>query len=118
MPPNPAWLRHERPLTGRTSPLCSLQSHLLSTWLGERFVAIVVPLESRRRPSLDGLVRLVRDDLEATNQVILDRMASRVELIPQLAGHIIASGGKRLRPMLTLAGARLCGYRGPRHVQL
>jgi len=84
-------------------------------------VAIVVTLESRgvpRKPSLDTLHRLVRDDLELTNQVILDRMASRVELIPQLAGHIIASGGKRLRPMLTLAGARMCGFTGNRHIQL
>ncbi|MCW5751432.1 MAG: polyprenyl synthetase family protein [Alphaproteobacteria bacterium] len=45
-------------------------------------------------------------------------MTSRVELIPQLAGHLIASGGKRLRPMLTLAAARLCGYQGARHVLL
>src|SRR3984957_20557884 len=42
-------------------------------------------------------------------------MQSPVALIPQLAGHIIAAGGKRLRPMLTLASARLCGYRGDRH---
>jgi octaprenyl-diphosphate synthase len=49
-------------------------------------------------------------------------MASPVALIPQLAGHIVAAGGKRLRPMLTLAAARLCGYRGgpgkARHVAL
>jgi octaprenyl-diphosphate synthase len=45
-------------------------------------------------------------------------MQSPVALIPQLAGHIIAAGGKRLRPMLTLATARMCGYRGDRHVAL
>ncbi|MBV9200818.1 MAG: polyprenyl synthetase family protein, partial [Alphaproteobacteria bacterium] len=45
-------------------------------------------------------------------------MQSPVALIPQLAGHIIASGGKRLRPMLTLGCARLCGYEGTRHVAL
>src|ERR1700722_2674977 len=45
-------------------------------------------------------------------------MQSPVALIPQLAGHIIAAGGKRLRPMLTLASARLCGYRGDRHLAL
>ena len=45
-------------------------------------------------------------------------MQSPVALIPQLAGHIVASGGKRLRPMLTLGCARLCGYRGTRHVAL
>ena len=45
-------------------------------------------------------------------------MQSPVPLIPQLAGHLIAAGGKRLRPMLTLASARLCGYRGGRHQAL
>src|SRR5262245_18637722 len=45
-------------------------------------------------------------------------MDSPVALIPQVAGHIIAAGGKRLRPMLTLASARMCGYSGRRHVAL
>ncbi|MCB2101005.1 MAG: polyprenyl synthetase family protein [Rhodobacterales bacterium] len=45
-------------------------------------------------------------------------MASPVTLIPQLAGHIVAAGGKRLRPMLTLAAAKLCGYAGRRHIML
>lgn len=61
---------------------------------------------------------LVGDDLAKVNRAILDRLESRVPLIPQLAGHIIASGGKRLRPILTLATARLCGYTGERHVGL
>lgn len=70
------------------------------------------------KPSLDPLSRLVADDLKAVNALILDRMRSPVALIPQLAGHVIAAGGKRLRPMLTLAAARLCGYQGDRHVGL
>src|SRR5688572_6911166 len=45
-------------------------------------------------------------------------MHSPVELIPTLAGHIIAAGGKRLRPLLTLASAKMCGYRGRRHLAL
>src|SRR3546814_743096 len=45
-------------------------------------------------------------------------MHSPVGLIPQLAGHIIAAGGKRLRPVLTLAAAKLCGYQGDRQVGL
>lgn len=53
--------------------------------------------------------------MQATNQLIIDRMQSKVGLIPQLAGYLIASGGKRLRPLLTLASARLCGYEGTRH---
>jgi octaprenyl-diphosphate synthase len=57
-------------------------------------------------------------DLQATNRAIVARMDSPVALIPQLAAHLVAAGGKRLRPLLTLASARLCGYQGNRHVQL
>jgi len=52
------------------------------------------------------------------NALILDRMKSSVDLIPQLAGYLIASGGKRIRPVLTLASARLCGHQGQRHIGL
>ncbi|PHZ86333.1 farnesyltranstransferase [Paremcibacter congregatus] len=52
------------------------------------------------------------------NQTILLKMQSPVALIPQLAGHLIASGGKRLRPMLTLATSKMCGYEGDRHAEL
>ncbi len=85
-------------------------------------MAIVVSLEDERspsrKPSLDGLTALISDELDLVNQAILRRMESRVELIPELAGHIIASGGKRIRPMLTLAAAKLCGYEGQRQIQL
>jgi octaprenyl-diphosphate synthase len=68
---------------------------------------------------LDRLVRLMDGDLEACNREIVARMHSPVALIPQLAAHIVAAGGKRLRPLLTLASARLCGYQaGGRHVAL
>jgi octaprenyl-diphosphate synthase len=63
-------------------------------------------------------MQLVGDDLNKVNHTILDRMESRAPLIPQLAGHIIASGGKRLRPLLTLACTRLCGYLGERQIGL
>ncbi len=68
--------------------------------------------------ALDALASLVADDLQACNRLIVERMQSPVALIPQLAAHIVAAGGKRLRPMLTLAAARLCGHRGERHVAL
>ena len=71
-----------------------------------------------RPPSLDALVGLVADDLRQVNHVILDRMQSEIPLIPQLAGHLIAGGGKRMRPMLTLACARLLDYGGARHHKL
>ena len=72
----------------------------------------------RPTPSLDPLFRLMSADLERVNALIVARMHSPVTLIPQLAGHIVSAGGKRLRPLLTLACARLCGYRGDRHVAI
>ena len=65
--------------------------------------------------SLDPLSALVAGDIEAVNRLIIERMDSPVALIPQLAGYIVAAGGKRLRPMLTLGAAHLCGYQGNRH---
>jgi octaprenyl-diphosphate synthase len=75
-------------------------------------------VEAVRKRSLDPLSQLLGGDLERVNRLIVDRMQSPVALISQLAGHIVASGGKRLRPMLTLGCARLCGYHGNRHVTL
>ncbi len=71
-----------------------------------------------RAPSLDPMVQLVSADLNHVNAVILERMQSDVALIPELAGHLIAGGGKRMRPMLTLACARLLDYPGARHHKL
>ncbi|WP_456307522.1 polyprenyl synthetase family protein [Pararoseomonas baculiformis] len=68
--------------------------------------------------ALETLTALVRDDLEACNRLIVERMQSPVALIPQLAAHLVAAGGKRIRPLLTLAAARLCGHQGQRHVAL
>jgi octaprenyl-diphosphate synthase len=69
-------------------------------------------------PSLDPLARLLKSDLERVGRLIVERMQSPVALIPQLASHIVAGGGKRLRPLLTLGCARMCGYRGDRHIAL
>jgi len=71
-----------------------------------------------RTPSLDPIMALVAGDMAQVNQVILDRMQSEIPLIPMLAGHLIAGGGKRMRPMLTLACARLLDYPGTRHHKL
>ncbi|MES2713082.1 MAG: polyprenyl synthetase family protein [Pseudomonadota bacterium] len=68
--------------------------------------------------ALEALTRLVGADIEACNRLIVKRMDSPVALIPQLAAHIVAAGGKRLRPLLTLAAAKLCGHEGQRHVLL
>nr|MCS5599287.1 polyprenyl synthetase family protein [Rhodospirillales bacterium] len=83
-------------------------------------MGIVVNLESGKNqsPSLDLMVNLTNKDLLKVNELIVRYMNSSVNLIPQIAGHIVAAGGKRIRPMMTLAAARLCGYRGNRHVAL
>ena len=85
-------------------------------------MAVVVSLEEERgrapRASLAALMQLVGADLKQVNELIVRRMDSPVTLIPQLAGHIVAAGGKRLRPMLTLGASRMCGYRGARHIAL
>jgi octaprenyl-diphosphate synthase len=80
--------------------------------------ATVTPLRPAGEPSLEPLVALVSEDMNGVNAVILERMQSKVALIPELAGHLIAGGGKRMRPMLTLASARLLDYTGTRHHKL
>jgi octaprenyl-diphosphate synthase len=67
---------------------------------------------------IDRLHMLVAADMEAVDRLIHERMGSAVALIPDLARHLVDSGGKRLRPLLTLAAAHLCGYRGFEHVKL
>ncbi|MET0252281.1 MAG: polyprenyl synthetase family protein [Novosphingobium sp.] len=69
-------------------------------------------------PSLEPLMALVAPGLNRVNAVILDRMQSQIPLIPVLAGHLISGGGKRMRPMLTLASAALLDYSGNRHHKL
>jgi octaprenyl-diphosphate synthase len=76
------------------------------------------PIGTARTASLDPMIQLVAADLNHVNAVILARMQSEVALIPELAGHLIAGGGKRMRPMLTLACARLLDYSGMRHHKL
>ncbi|ACI99075.1 polyprenyl synthetase family protein [Rhodospirillum centenum] len=85
-------------------------------------MAVVANLDPKRSnagsDALEALIALVADDLNAVNEQILSRMHSSVELIPQLGGYIVAGGGKRLRPVLTLAAAQLCGYQGTRQTAL
>ncbi|MES2988481.1 MAG: polyprenyl synthetase family protein [Pseudomonadota bacterium] len=80
--------------------------------------ATIHRFEGKAEPSLDPMLALVANDLNLVNAVILDRMQSSIPLIPELAGHLIAGGGKRMRPMLTLASAQLLGYSGNRHHRL
>ncbi|ODR93746.1 polyprenyl synthetase [Methyloceanibacter superfactus] len=83
-------------------------------------MGVVVKLSGKRdsTASLAPLVALVEEDMSHVNRIILDRARSNVDLIPELARHLIDSGGKRLRPMLTLAAAKMCGYGGDGHIRL
>lgn len=67
---------------------------------------------------LDPIRALVADDIEAVNQLILERLSSDVALINRLGGYIINSGGKRLRPLVVLLAARACGCRDHTHILL
>lgn len=88
-------------------------------------MAVVVKFEGAKpakEPAKDNAVAqlqsLVADELIKVNDVIIDRMESPVEMIPNLAGHLINSGGKRIRPMLTLAAAKMCGFEGEAQLKL
>ena len=83
-----------------------------------QILAVVLPFESPNSASLNRLAELVAPDMERVNTTILARTGSEVAMIPEVANHLISSGGKRLRPMLTLAMARLCGYSGDGHIKL
>jgi len=83
-------------------------------------VGVVVSLGEGKReaPSIQALVDLTAADMAAVNELILSKAGSDVEMIPEIANHLISSGGKRLRPMLTLASAQMFGYTGDKHVKL
>ncbi|AUR06540.1 octaprenyl-diphosphate synthase IspB [Phaeobacter inhibens] len=67
----------------------------------------------------DMLAATLSDEMAAVNTLIQTRMASKhAPRIPEVTAHLVEAGGKRLRPMLTLAAARLCGYSGDNHVKL
>ena len=89
-------------------------------WMIGGAVGIVISLDEREKKtgaSLDNLLALIRPDLERTNQLIIARMGSDVTTIPEVANHLISAGGKRLRPMLVLATAGMCGYKGDGHLK-
>ena len=83
-------------------------------------MGVVIPLEEgkNKQASVKPLVDLTKADMERVNQLILSKAGSDVQMIPEVANHLISSGGKRLRPMLTLAAASMFGYDGDHHVKL
>ena len=84
-------------------------------------MGVVVSLDESKRKdaaSIAPLVEATRDAMGRVNELVLDRCGSDVGMIPEVARHLIDSGGKRLRPMLTIASAMMCGYRGNGHITL
>ncbi|MGQ2903427.1 MAG: polyprenyl synthetase family protein [Neoaquamicrobium sediminum] len=83
-------------------------------------MGVVVNLEGGKREnaSIEALIALTRADMGRVNELILSKAGSDVEMIPEVANHLISSGGKRLRPMLTLAAAQMFGYQGDGHIKL
>lgn len=83
-------------------------------------MGVVIPLEDTNQStaSVKPLIDLTRPDMDRVNQLILSKAGSDVEMIPEVANHLISSGGKRLRPMLTLAAAAMFDYRGDGHIKL
>ena len=76
-------------------------------------------LDDKATKPHDRLSEALAADMDAVNGLIRDRMASEhAPRIPEVTAHLVEAGGKRLRPMLTLAAARLCGYDGQYHVHL
>ena len=83
-------------------------------------MGVVVNIEGDRREvaSIEAIISLTAQDMGRVNELILSKAGSDVEMIPEVANHLISSGGKRLRPMLTLAAAQMFGYSGDAHVKL
>ncbi len=83
-------------------------------------MGVVLSLEETKREnaSIRALIDLTAADMGRVNELILSKAGSDVEMIPEVANHLISSGGKRLRPMLTLAAAQMFGYSGDSHVKL
>jgi len=76
-------------------------------------------LDTAAAKPMERLAAALADDMARVNALIRARMASRhAPRIPEVSAHLIEAGGKRLRPMLTLATARMCGYRGEHHLRL
>ncbi len=71
-----------------------------------------------RQIDLEGITLLLRDDLAQVEQRLREGMESVASLVPEVGEHTFGGGGKRVRPLLLLLASRLCGYRGPRAIQV
>ena len=85
--------------------------------LTENMKIVSLNSNSTHKP-YDDFLNWLQDDLDLVNKVILDNLKNSSKLVSELSSHIIGSGGKRIRPLLTLATAKLCDYSGSRHINL
>jgi len=67
---------------------------------------------------IDSILSSVKDDLDRVEQSLFSSLAEHVELVRDVGGHVLSSGGKRFRPLLLLLATRLCDYRGENHIPL
>ncbi len=79
---------------------------------------VVNTMDSVSRMDFKAIQELISEDMQRVNSLIQTRLHSEIALVNQLSHYIIGSGGKRLRPMLSLLAARACGYKGDRHINI
>ena len=79
---------------------------------------IVKLKDFKTNDSFEEFYNWLQKDLNQVNKIILESLETESSLITELSNHIIGSGGKRIRPLLTLATARLCHFSGNRHLTL
>ena len=99
---------------------CAALPRFMLPWTRSVPVGVVLSFDETQaeRASIAPLVNVTAPGMERVNRVIIERTGSDVTLIPEVARYLIDSGGKRLRPMVTVASAKACGYRGDADIKL
>lgn len=80
--------------------------------------AWVAKAQIEAKNALQSIFDLVQNDFDAMNQLIPRQLTSDVDMVEEVGRYIVESGGKRLRPLLVILGARCCGYTGKEHIRL
>ena len=74
--------------------------------------------KNNSKTPLESFMSWLDSDVNKINKTILDNLLGSESLIKDLSNHLINSGGKRIRPLMTIACAKLCNYTGDRHIKL
>lgn len=67
---------------------------------------------------INSLLALVHEDMERVEQMLMSSINTSVDVLNDICRHILGSGGKRIRPLILLLTARVCGYQGASHIPL